>query len=56
LALPTTIIGVVSILQMVFTNLITYTHGNKTVDQPLLNSMAVGRHKSVDAVHSKGGY
>jgi hypothetical protein len=38
--LPTATIGVVGILQMVFTNLITATHGNMIANQPLMNSMA----------------
>jgi hypothetical protein len=56
LALPTTIIGAISILQMVFPNPIITTHGNRTIDRPLMNSMATGGCKNVDAMHSRGGY
>jgi len=55
-ALPTTTTRVVGILQMVFTNLITTIHVNMIVDQPLMNSMAIGRCRSVDVMHSKGEY
>jgi hypothetical protein len=54
LMLPIVTIGVVAIPQMVFTNSIMATHGNMTVDQPLINSMATKRCKNVDAMHSKG--
>ncbi len=43
LALPTAIIKVVGIPQMVFTNSITTTRVNMTADQPPMNSMVVGR-------------
>jgi hypothetical protein len=39
---------------MVFTNPIMATHGNRTADQPLMNSMATKGCKS--AVHLRGGY
>ncbi len=42
LALPIATTRVVGILQMVFTNLITITHVNKTTNQPLMSSMAMG--------------
>ncbi len=47
---------VVGIPQMVFTNLITNSHGNMTLDRPLMSSMVVRRCKSANVVHSKGGY
>jgi len=56
LALPTTTTRVVGIPQMVFTNPIIIIHVNRTVDSPLMNSMAVGGCKSVDVMHSRGGY
>ncbi len=56
LVLPTTTTGVVGIPQMVFTNPITTTHGNMILDRPLMSSMTVGGCKSVDVVHSRGGY
>jgi len=40
--LPTTTIGVVGIPQMLFNNPIMATHGNRTTDQPLISSMAIG--------------
>ncbi len=39
LALLVATSGVVAIPQMVFTNLITTTHVNRTVDRPLMSSM-----------------
>jgi len=54
-ALPIVTIGVVGILQMVFTNLITVTHGNRTANRPLMNSMVAKRCKSVNVMHSRGG-
>jgi hypothetical protein len=56
LALPIVITGVFGIPQMVFTNLITTTHVNRTIDRPLMSSMVVGRYKNVDVVHPRGGY
>jgi hypothetical protein len=56
LTLPTTIVGVVGTLQMVFTNLIMNTHVNKTANRPLMNSMATGGYKSVNAINPKKGY
>jgi hypothetical protein len=41
---------------MVFTNPITTTHGNRTTNQPLMNSKAVGRCRNADVVHSRRGY
>ncbi len=55
-ALPTTIIEVVGIPQMVFTNSITVIHHNKATYRPLISSMALGGCKNADVVHSKGGY
>jgi hypothetical protein len=31
-------------------------HGNMTANQPLMNSMAIGRCKSANAMHSRKGY
>jgi len=56
LTLPVVIIGVVGIPQMVFTNLITVTHGNKIADWPLMSSMVIGKSKSADVMHSRGRY
>jgi hypothetical protein len=56
LALPIVTIGVVGIHQMVFTNSITATHGNMTIDQPPISLMVVRGCKSVNAMYSKGGY
>jgi hypothetical protein len=56
LALPTITNGVVGTLQMVFTNLIMTTHVNKTIDRPLLSSMAIGRYKSANVANQRGGY
>ncbi len=47
---------VVGIRQMSFTNLITIIHVNMTIDQPLISSMAVGRYRSTNVVHPRGGY
>jgi hypothetical protein len=41
---------------MVFTNPIMTIHVNKTVDWPLMNSMAVRGYRSANVVHLKGGY
>ncbi len=56
LALLTITIGVVRTPQMVFTNPITTIHVNRTTNQPLMNSMAVGGYKNVDATNLRGGY
>jgi hypothetical protein len=50
LALPVATTRVVGILQMVFTNLIMVTHGNRTTNQPLMNSMVVKGCKSVSCI------
>jgi hypothetical protein len=55
-ALPIATTKVVGIPQMVFTNPITTTHVNKTIDRPLMSSMAIGGCRSVDVMHSRGGY
>jgi len=55
-ALPTTTIKVIGILQVVFINLIMAIHGNMITNQPLMNSMAIGRCKSASAMHSRKGY
>jgi hypothetical protein len=41
---------------MLFTNPITTTHVNKTIDQPLMNSMVVGGYISANVMNSKGGH
>jgi hypothetical protein len=41
---------------MVFTNPIIITHVNRTIDQPLMSSLAARRYKSVDAMNPRGGY
>ncbi len=56
LTLPTIIIRVVGTLQMVFTNPIMNTHVNRTTNLPLMNLMAIGGYKNVDATNPKGGY
>jgi hypothetical protein len=56
LTLLTTTIRVVNTPQMVFVNLITITHVNRTINQPLMSSMVVGRYKSADAASPKKGY
>jgi hypothetical protein len=56
LTLGAAITRVVNILQMVFTNMIMAFHGNMITYRPFMNSMATGRCRSADAVHSKGGY
>ncbi len=38
-------IGVVGTPQMVFTNPITTIYENKTIDQPLMNSITIGGYK-----------
>jgi hypothetical protein len=55
-ALATTTTRVVGIPQMVFTNLVTATHGNKTTYQPLMSSMVIKGCRSVNVMHSKGEY
>ncbi len=55
-ALPIATTGVVSILQMVFINMITVTHVNMTTYWPLMNSMVVGRYKNANVVHPRRGY
>ncbi len=32
------------------------THVNRTINRPLMNSMVVGKYKSVDVVHPKRRY
>ncbi len=54
--LPIATTRVVGTPQMVFANLIMSSHVNMTIDQPLMNSMATKRYKSVDAMNPKGGY
>jgi len=54
--LLTTTTRVVGIPQMVFINPITTSHGNMTVDQPLMSSMIVGGRRSANVMHSRGRY
>jgi hypothetical protein len=54
--LPTTTIGIVGTPQMVFTNLIMTTHVNRNLGWPPMNSMVVGRYKSVNATNLRGIY
>jgi hypothetical protein len=54
--LPTTTTRVVTTLQMVFTNPITTTHVKRTVDRPLMSSMAARRYRRVDVANLRGGY
>jgi hypothetical protein len=54
--LPIATIGVFVTPQMLFTNLIMTIHVNKTIDQPLMNSMVVGGYKSANVVNIRGGY
>ncbi len=55
-ALPITTIGVVGTPQMVFINPIMTTHENKTINRPLMNSIIVGRYKSIEVENLGGGY
>jgi hypothetical protein len=41
---------------MVFINPITTTHENKTINRPLMNSIIVGRYKSIKVENLGGGY
>jgi hypothetical protein len=41
---------------MVFTNLITTTHVNKTTNWPLMNSMVARRYRSANVMNPRGGY
>ncbi len=54
--LPTTTTRVVGIPQMVFTNLIMTTRVNRTANQPLTSSMAIGGYINVNATNIKKGY
>ncbi len=54
--LPAATIGVVGILQVVFTNSIMATHGNMTTNWPLMSSMAVGGCIITNVMHSKSKY
>jgi hypothetical protein len=56
LMLPIPITRVVGIPEMVFTNQIMTFHGNNIVNPILMNLMAVRGCRSVDDVHSKGGF
>jgi len=56
LALPTATTGIVGIPQMVLINLTMTIHVNKTINQPLMSSMVIGRCRIVGVVHSRGGY
>jgi hypothetical protein len=52
--LPMANIGVVGTPQMVFTDLIMIIHVHKTIDQPLMNSIAVGKYRCIDVEDPKG--
>jgi hypothetical protein len=52
--LPTIITKVVGTPQMVFTNLIRTTHVNRTINRPLMSSMATRRYKRVDVANPRG--
>ncbi len=41
---------------MVFTNPIMNIHVNRTMDRPLMHSMATGRYKSANMTNPRGGY
>jgi hypothetical protein len=41
---------------MVFTNLITTTHVNMTMDRPLMSSIVVGGYINADVANSRGVY
>jgi hypothetical protein len=56
LALPTAITKVIGTPQMVFTNLITTIHVNRTANQTLMNSMDVGGYRSADVANPRKGY
>ncbi len=49
-------IGVVGTPQMVFINPIMTTHENKIINRPLMNSIIVGRCKSIEVENLGGGY
>ncbi len=55
-ALPTITTRVVGTLQMVFTNLMTTTHVNKTTNWTLMSSMVVGGYKNANVTNPRGGY
>jgi hypothetical protein len=48
--------GVVKTPQMVFINPIMTIHMNRTIDRPLMTSMAAKGYKNVDVANPKGGY
>jgi hypothetical protein len=41
---------------MVFINPIMITHVNRTVDQPPMSSMVIGKYRSIDVTNPRGGY
>jgi hypothetical protein len=41
---------------MVFTNLMTTTHVNKTTNWTLMSSMVVGGYKNANVTNPRGGY
>jgi hypothetical protein len=53
---PIVTTAIIGTPQMVFTNLIMTIHVNKTVDQPLMNSMVARRYKITNAKNPKGRY
>jgi hypothetical protein len=56
LTLLITTVGVVGIPQMVFTNPKMTIHVNRTIDRPLMRSMVVGKYKSANVMHPRGGH
>ncbi len=56
LALLETTTRVIGIFQMVFINPIMTIHVNRTIDRLLVNSMDVGRYKSINVVHPRRRY
>jgi hypothetical protein len=56
LALPTTTTWIVGTPHMVFTNSIMTIHVNKTTNWPPMNSIVVGRYKSVNAMNLRRWY
>jgi hypothetical protein len=54
LRLPSITIGVVGTPQMVFINPIMTVHINRTTNQPLMSSIAVGRYINIDVENLRG--
>ncbi len=56
LTLLIAITRVVGTSEMVFTNSIMTIHVNRTIDQPLMSSMAIRGYRSANAMNPRGGY